>query len=81
MSEKDELLKELKANHDDQVAVATMVQNYKEGFIKELVGGVGTEMKQSIKTNTQPVKMKKPFKVRKNEFIDRLKNKFLMVFG
>ena len=81
MSEKDELLKELKANHDDQVAVATMVQNYKDGFIKELVSGVGTEMKESIKTNIQPVKMKKPFKVRKNEFIDRLKNKFLMVFG
>lgn len=81
MSEKDELLKELKANQDDQVAVATMVQNYKDGFIKELVSGVGTEMKESIKTNIQPVKMKKPFKVRKNEFIDRLKNKFLMVFG
>lgn len=81
MSEKDELLKELKANQDDQVAVATMVQNYKDGFIKELVSGVGTEMKESIKINIQPVKMKKPFKVRKNEFIDRLKNKFLMVFG
>lgn len=81
MDNRDDLLRELKINHDDNVAVGVMVDNYKESFAKEMINGGGIEMIQSVKFNSQPTKLKKPFKVRYSDFKEKVKNKIYTVFG
>ncbi len=77
-------IKDCHYNDDDDFDVKVfnaMNEKYKADLIKELTAkdGIGINVMESI--NSTPIKIKKPFKVRKNEFIGSIKNKLLTVFG
>ena len=77
-----ELERELINNHNDKVTIEIQVENYKNAFAKELINdGVGKEMADSVKFGHQPVKRKKPVKLRISESVRGFKNKLKIVFG
>ena len=77
-----DLQKELNNNENDKIAIEAQVEKYKKTFADELVKkGVGKEMSESLKNNSQPVKLRKPFKLRVNEKIEKFKNKLKIVLG
>jgi hypothetical protein len=77
-----DLQKELNNNENDKIAIEAQVEKYKKTFADELVKkGVGKEMSESLKYNSQPVKLRKPFKLRVSEKIEKFKNKLKIVLG
>lgn len=81
----EELSQEIRNSyHDDDddfdvKVFNAMNEKYKSDLIKELTTKNGINVRENI--NSVPIKIKKPFKVRKNEFINNIKNKLLTVFG
>lgn len=73
--------KELENNKNDKIAIEAQLQAYKVSFAKEIAGDEGKEMKQMISFSRQPVKIKKPFRVRFSEWVDNFKNKLRIVLG
>ena len=77
-----DLQKELNNNENDKIAIEAQVEKYKKTFADELVKkGVGKEMSESLKYNSKSVKLRKPFKLRVNEKIEKFKNKLKIVLG
>ena len=61
--------------------IAAMSDKFKNEFAKDLLNGSGREMVKTISIQNQKIRFKKPVKVRFSDFKEKMKNKFIAVFG
>lgn len=77
-SYKQEMEREINENKQDAAIAEVELQNEKYNFIEEIKNGLGEEIRKYNIYQVQPIKYKKPFKMRFKSFIDKIK---YVIFG
>lgn len=66
-----ELTEELMKLHQEEFVIKQELENHKKRFIDDLNNGLGDEIR-NIKELNKPIKLRKPFKLKMNEFFARI---------
>lgn len=75
------VLREKEKNRQDKEVISAVAEKNKMDFISEIRNGAGNEMVRMSRLRNNPIKLKKPLRIRISEKLSKLKNKFLTVFG
>ena len=73
-----EIEREINENKQDDIMVEVELQNAKNKFIDEINNGLGSEIRNFNYFQEQPIKYKKPFKMRYKNLMRQIK---YVIFG
>jgi hypothetical protein len=73
MNSDKEIMIELAKNRSDEIIVRQELESEKKKFIESLKNGMGEEIKMNTNELNRPIKYRKPFKMKVQEFLNNTK--------